>query len=520
MSRLKNFSRNLITSYLQLVVNVVYSLVSVPLVLYWLPKTEFGLWAVLVQLIMYLQLVDFGLNQAISRFLVDHKDHQHLGNYGSLLKASIIVSVAQGLIVLAVITFAAPGLTDLMKIPELYRDTFIALLRMNGAVAAFTFFTHPLLIMLNAHQRADIISRQSIFGMIVSLGLLVLFLFLNCGIYSFIYATALVSVVAPCHYYWQCRRLGFLPQAGQWGHVSWHRFKELFIYGKEVFLMNLGIQLVSASQTVVVSCTLGLETAAVWSVGTKFFSLMRQIVYQPVSAAAAGLFEMAARQEHDRLQDRFKNLVVLTTSLGVFLAVAFALCNSLFISLWTSGRIVWSPLNDVLLAMWLFVASVQTNHCNLVLVNKQIGRLPYLLILEGVLFVALSLLGGYRWGLPGILICSVVCLLFFSCQFCLRLSARYFHLSFFTVAIDWLRPTLKFALFLGPIASVLWLATGALPSLWRLVIHSLVAFFVGGLLFFRLGLSRTILEGLQTRLPPVALRWMGRLRLVPSPSQP
>ena len=45
MSRLKNFSRNVATSYLQLGVNVVYSLLSVPLILHWLPKAEFGLWA-------------------------------------------------------------------------------------------------------------------------------------------------------------------------------------------------------------------------------------------------------------------------------------------------------------------------------------------------------------------------------------------------------------------------------------------------------------------------------------------
>jgi hypothetical protein len=40
----ENFSRNVATSYLQLDVNVVYSLVSIPLILHWLPKAEFGMW--------------------------------------------------------------------------------------------------------------------------------------------------------------------------------------------------------------------------------------------------------------------------------------------------------------------------------------------------------------------------------------------------------------------------------------------------------------------------------------------
>jgi len=68
MSRLKNFSRNVTTSYLQLGVNVIYSLVSVPLILHWLSKSEFGLWMLLVQLMSYIALVDLGMNSALARF--------------------------------------------------------------------------------------------------------------------------------------------------------------------------------------------------------------------------------------------------------------------------------------------------------------------------------------------------------------------------------------------------------------------------------------------------------------------
>jgi hypothetical protein len=38
MSRLKNFFRNLSTSYVQQSVIMVYSLVSIPLILHWLPN--------------------------------------------------------------------------------------------------------------------------------------------------------------------------------------------------------------------------------------------------------------------------------------------------------------------------------------------------------------------------------------------------------------------------------------------------------------------------------------------------
>ena len=401
MSRLKNFSRNLATSYLQLAVTVIYSLISVPLILHWLPKAEFGLWALLVQLMGYISLVDLGMNSAISRFLVDHKDHPHKGEYGSLLKTSALVSVVQGLIILAVATLASPFLAAAMKIPAEYQTTFVALIRVQGLITAFTFCMNPLGIMLNAHQRVDIVMWQSIFGMVASMGLLVSFLFMGCGLFSFVYANAIIAFIAPCHLFWCCHRLGFLPKAGEWGAVSWRTFKELFIFGKDVFLMNLGAQLITASQIIIVSRILGLEAAAEWAIGTKMFLLVRMVVFQPYAAAAAGLCEMLARNEIERLRNRFKNLVTLIASLGVFLGVAFALCNSLFVQVWTGGKINWPPQYDLLLALWIFftalqVAALQFRFCD------QANRRDALFIFCGrLLFYHIVFAGGIPVGFIG-----------------------------------------------------------------------------------------------------------------------
>ncbi|MEI9863108.1 MAG: hypothetical protein WDN00_00825 [Limisphaerales bacterium] len=76
MSRIKKFSRNLATSYLQLGFNAVFTLVSIPLIFHYLPKSEFGLWAVVTQLIGYVSLVDLGMTSATARLMVDHKDQR------------------------------------------------------------------------------------------------------------------------------------------------------------------------------------------------------------------------------------------------------------------------------------------------------------------------------------------------------------------------------------------------------------------------------------------------------------
>ena len=53
MSRLKKFTRSLLSGYVALGANIFYTLASVPLALHYLGKAEFGLWALVSQISGY-----------------------------------------------------------------------------------------------------------------------------------------------------------------------------------------------------------------------------------------------------------------------------------------------------------------------------------------------------------------------------------------------------------------------------------------------------------------------------------
>jgi len=506
MSRLRNFSRNLVTSYLQLGVNVVYSLASVPLILHWLPKAEFGMWAVLVQLMGYCALLDLGMTAAVARLLVEHKDERANGNYGSFVKTAVFVSLAQGLIISTVALLGAPWLTSLMNIPPEHQATFMLLLRLQGLIMAFNFSVRPFGLMLYANQRMDIQCYNDMLSLAAQIGLLMLFLSLGCGIYSFIYGNIITGLASPAFMFWNCRRLGLLPRPGEWGGVSWRIFAQIFDYGKNVFIMVLGYQLIMASQVILVSRTLGLEAAAAWSVGTKILNLMIPLMCRPYGAALPGLYEMAARDEQARLYGRFREMVVLTASLGVFLGVSLALCNSAFVSIWTSGKFNWSPWNDLFLGLFIFLSSVQTTHMTFVNVSKQFEGARFIYLLEGTCFISICTLLRGRGGLVGILVTSNFCQLLFSSQYGFRLSSRYFKCSWTQLAFQWILPSLKFAAVWVPIAIAVWLATSHLPVLLRFVINAAAAGGIGGFLLLRLGFPRQLLLEAETRLPRPAAR--------------
>jgi O-antigen/teichoic acid export membrane protein len=362
--------------------------------------------------------------------------------------------------------------------------------------------------MLDAHQRMDIMNNYNSYNLVAQLGLLALFLNRGLGIYSFLYAGVISAVISPLYLVWHCRRLGVLPQAGEWGRLTRQKFREVFSFGLDVFLFGLGGQLILSSQTIIVSRCLGLDLAAVWAVGTKVFNFCLPLVLRPLYMSMPALAEMIVRQERERLRSRFEGLVVLTGSLGVYLGISYALCNSLFVGLWTHGRITWWAGNDGLLAVWLVIISIQSVHCNLTLVAKQIGGIRYIFFAEGCCFVLLAGFWGSRWGVPGLVSLSILCTTAFSFQYGLRRSLKYFQMGVGAAVSRWLLPGLRLALAYGVLAVMVWLATKQLTPLPRLGVHVVVALVPGLFLFLRLGCRPETVQELSARLPGPANKWL------------
>ena len=500
MSRFKNFTYNLGAGYIQLVFNAIYTLISIPLILHFLPKEQFGLWATIIQLMGYFTLVDFGMTSASARLLVDHKDDRSNGNYGSVVQTTFLVSAIQGLIVFILCVCSAPLITAFIKVPADQVTLFTRLLAFQGIVAALGFIFRPFSVILYAHQKEYIPVLTSSISLLISLPILWFLLAKKIGIYSFIYVNLFFALVTPITLLFYCWKSGYLPKHGESIGVSKKTFFHVFSYGKDIFLMNLGAQLITTSQLIIISRSLGLEKAAIWSIGTKLFNLMVPLMCRPFGACIPGMSELVVRGEHDQLYKRFREVVVLTSSLGVLLGVSYVLCNSLFVTLWTHGKINWSPGNDIFLGLWFILSSMQTTHSNFVSVTKQIDGMRYIYFAEGISFFILSFYVASVYGIMGIIISSMFCTLIFSYQYSISRSSKYFHESLCNISVIWVTPSLKFAAIYIPAAFALWLATRGQVIIVRFILHSVIAVILGGFLFIRFGLTRNMIKEIESRM--------------------
>lgn len=496
MSRFRRAIHGVAASYVLLLATAVYALASVPVALHYLDKERFGLWALMTTLANYLNLIDAGMSSAAARLLIDCKDDRAGGSYGSLIKTGTLVLLIQGLIIFLTGLGLARNFAHLLAIPAGLQPEFIQLVHWQCGVLALNFATRMFGMILNAHQRMDWVNYLGVLNLLVNFisqwalfhygfGVLSLAGGALAGALLFISLQALV-----------CHNLKLFPAAGTWGHLSWLQFKEMFNYGKDVFLVSIGTQLIMSSQIIVITRLLGLEAAATWSVGLRIFNLLSQLIWRLSDMSGSALAEMLARCELARLRERYRSLAILSFSFAGWLAVSFAICNSQFVTIWTHGKINWPQENDWLLALWMIVLTILQCHNKFVLITKQVGFMRYVYFIEGIVFVGASCLSARWGGLPAIICCSILCSACFSGTYGIWRITRFFQIPVREVALGWLQPMSKVLQVYIPFALLAWWVPVSSSNFIRLGICVFVSASIGGFLFLRFGVP----DGFQTEL--------------------
>jgi O-antigen/teichoic acid export membrane protein len=506
MNRSRQFFQGLGSSWFATLCTVVYSLLSIPIALQYLSVDEFGLFVLLIQIAGYFNLIELGISAAVARILIDYKDFHKSGAYGSVVLTGFMVFAVQGFLILVIGLLTAPTIIAVVGVPSELNSQAVFLLKWLAVASALTITFRTYSSVLYANKRLDLIHIFIAMNTLLGLGLLTLILVLGGGLagLALLFITQAIVGVVSCAV--ACKRLELMPQKGFWGSPSVERFRELFSYGKDVFLVNVGNQVLEASQLIIVTRTMGLTAAAVWSVSTKLFTLVYQLVTKIEGTAVVFFAEMMVRGERERLVARFRQVYQLTAAVAVVAVAVMAAVNRPFVFVWANPSLAWEPPLSGLLALLILLSAVTRCSGDLIIHTKDIGAFRYLYFLEAMMFVLLAVWLGAQFGFYGILGSSIVCLLVFRATYTTWRMARYFSLPGVTFWWTWLkRPILAGMILLPFVISSLWL-TKSVTSLWgQLFVAVAWVSIPAAITLLFVGLPRDVRNELALRWPKLSL---------------
>ena len=504
MSRIKKFTRSLLSGYLLQGTNVLYTLASVSLALHYLSIKEFGLWTLVTTVANFnLIFMDLGMSGSLSRILIDHKDDRNSTNYGSVIQTGVLVLLVQGCLMAVVGGVISIWLPQWMAVPENFQHVFRQLMIFQCTFLGATFASRVFGFILAAHQRSDIYNYAGMGTLGVNLLVLWLGFQYGLGLYSLLAAFFAGSIFNIILSFWAVCRLGLLPAKNYWGRPSRAAFRELFFFGTDIFLIVIGQQLVAASAGPVISRTLGMEAVGVWGIATKVFTLAQQLVGRIFDFSGGALAEMMVRGETERLKKRFGDVVVLTGTAAAVCAIMAALGNESFLKIWTHGRIAWSPVNDLLMAVSFVVYLTTRLSIGMMSATKRIGAMKFIYFFEGVAFVISGLLLAPHWGFAGVIVCGIVTDLLFSGVYGAHRVALYFNISYAAMIEEWFQRPLVFLGVSSLAALGFWAATRSFSAPVRLVAEGVVFGIILLVLAWRIGLPWHLRKEFTERLKPL-----------------
>jgi O-antigen/teichoic acid export membrane protein len=246
----------------------------------------------------------------------------------------------------------------------------------------------------------------------------------------------------------------------------------MFSYGRDLLLIGLGLQLLNASQAIIITASLGLEAAGLWAVATKAFQLVLQFVQRIFDYTGSAFGEMIVRQEIDTLSRRFRDVLALTAGVAVFACVSVAVANAPFVTMLSHGKYSWEWRNDALVAILIFCNSVSRCYVGLSGYAKQLGRMRWVYLLEGICFVIAASIAVRSFGISGIIAAAIISNLAWSGWYGLRWTGGYLHLPARHI-IDWLLPALRYMVFMTAFGVILWRLALHLPAQLRFVVSSI-----------------------------------------------
>jgi len=405
MQRTRRVLLGTLAGILQIVIATILQIVLMPLILQAAGQEVLGAYAIIIQVIGYMALIDLGVYTALTRFLSQstHDDAQFLRFLSSAFFFFFLLGIAYTLIG-TVFAFVLPDLIHLSSL--IAQETTVAML----LISVWGLLRFPLGIFPTALLSIQDLAFPPLAGaatnalrMITS----ILAVQAGWGLIGLSGANVLTEALLSLVLFFRFRHL-----RPKWSikpaYFQRTLLVEMLRFGAQAFWGNLAGRVILFTDNLVVGNLYGAAQASVYYNTQTPISIPYSIVFRLADNASPGINELWALGDWDKLRDVFLRLQRLTLLMVLPIVIGgwFYLANTL--RLWVGAE----QYAGQWMTLWLvlFAVLVTVSHVSLVFVyaSGKIKRFSQIITVEAIVNLTLSFILGAKLGLHGVALATTI----------------------------------------------------------------------------------------------------------------
>lgn len=403
-SRTSRVISGIATGWIQFFFNLLLQIALIPTIVTVAQPETLGAYAILIQFLGYVALVDLGLAATTMRFLAQAHGYDDNGvrfsEVLSIARTSLLVTNIAFAIIVTLSSFWIQHFVTLSE--NLLADARYSILM----VALWAIIRSPWVVYAGgmiAIQKMALVNVIYMIGTVARLLLSIGFILADMGLIGIMIANILSEVICAALFAGFFRR-HYRGLQLRWKIQNRGLLKEILAFSFNVFIINIASLLIYSSGNLIVGFLHGAVAAGIYYAtqvpATAGYSLFLMISRN----ASPAINELFARGEVLSLKRSFLQIHKLTMLLALPFSVCIVLLNRTFVSLWVGTGQYAGDLMTFALAGLIIILCISGVSNVFVQAKGNIKILSLITILEGIINLILALWLGRKIGLGGVVL--------------------------------------------------------------------------------------------------------------------
>lgn len=387
--------------------SIVFSFLMTPFIVSKLGEKNYGLWSLIVSMIGYMSMLDFGIKSSINRYIAKYKSSNDFENINKIYSNALLIYMIIGAIVLLISIPIAINSNNFFNIATQDISVFK---RVTLVMLIYTALQFPLTVfssILYAYHKFKVLNTIAIIELIIKACGFLYLLNITNNLMLFCFVVVLAGAIKDFSYF-----------AISYSIVSKLRFSLTLInketlnliakYSTVSFIGIIAGYIIFKTDNIVIAVFLTAEDITYYSIGFLICDYLAQII-QKMNSTFTPFF---SEYESNNNQSEIEKLIFASTRyslfIGLFLGISAIAFGKSFISLWMGN--IYLPAYPVLLCLVIARISGLANdgiYSYLYGVGKH-HIILYVGVIEAITNISLSVILVKKIGILGVAIGTMV----------------------------------------------------------------------------------------------------------------